>query len=78
MRFSAYVRVQDASPEKVRLLYVGRTKPDGKAAGNWLSIEAYPTNQEWTYLERTFTVPDAQDNLFRIAPALIDGAGGRD
>lgn len=80
VHFSAYVRSDDGgdaigeiSPE-IRLLYIGFGKPDGTPAGNSLDMEnAEIVPHQWTYVERTYTIPPAQGAMFRFAAAQVRG-----
>lgn len=76
VKFSAYVRVQDPIPQKLRLLYIGFKGTDGSSVGNAMAaVDANLIPQEWIYVERSYTLPAAQNNRYLFAPAEIRGAG---
>lgn len=75
VRFSADIRIVDVAPEKLRVLYVSRTTPEGKPAGNSLSLETVPPAGRTVHLEREFTLRAAQEDRYRFCPLLIDGEG---
>ncbi|MCB0070876.1 MAG: hypothetical protein KDE20_05430 [Caldilineaceae bacterium] len=75
VHFSALVYIDGKVPEDLRLLYVGRQTLDGKAAGNGQTLEASVRPGEWLYVERSLTLPEAQDSLFRFVPVLLNGEG---
>ena len=75
VHFSAMVYIDGEVPAGLRLLYVGRQTLDGRAAGNGQSAENSVGQGQWVYVERSLTLPEAQDNLFRFVPVLLNGAG---
>lgn len=75
VRFAADIRIVEAAPSDLRILYVSRTTPEGKAAGNALGLDRVPPAGSVTHVEREMVLPPAQDNLYRFCPLLLDGAG---
>lgn len=76
VRFSALVRREGPLPARLSLLQVTFTQPNGSSAGNALDgVELLATPSEWRAVERTYRTREAQGNLFRFTPVLIEGEG---
>ena len=72
VRYIARVKIQKAGEINVRLLYFGGRR-EGMPMGS--AVQTISRDIDWTYLERTFEVPDADENLLRFFPALLTGRG---
>ena len=72
VRYSAWIKIQSEGETSARLLYFGG-QMDGKPMGN--VFRTVPNDIEWTYLERTFQVPEIDGSILRLFPALLTGKG---
>lgn len=72
IRYSAWFKIQTDSEVNVRLLYLGGRQND-EPFGN--ALDAITENMGWSYLERTVSLPKADESIYMFFPALLTGKG---
>lgn len=72
IRYSAWFKTQSAGEMEARLLYIGWGQHD-KRQGNQREIVS--GDMEWTYLERTWRLPEGSKAEINLYPVLLSGKG---
>jgi len=73
VRFGGWFQIKEGESIKARLLYVGWRQND-ESQGNQLQVMS-GEDMEWTYLERTFRLPENSELNVRFFPVLFIGEG---
>lgn len=70
VHYSAHFRVESHGNFQARLLYIG-WRADDKVNGN--QAEILTSTRDWTYLERTWTVPENAEPQITFQPLILTG-----